>query len=284
LIFILEYALAKLWLSWGIKPKAMLGYSLGEYVAACLANVISLPDLLPIVALGGRLLAQLPPLKFLNIAESEEKLKPLLVDKEISLIAVNGPSLCLIGGTAKAIATLSQRLKCENITTDYLNVGIASHTKWVNSFLEDYVEFGKRIPLQEPTIPYLSGLTGTWVSADDTSCARYWGKVMNQTVRFADAISDLLQDPNQILLELGPGTTLTTLVNRHPHKPEQTNVLNSLYLTANHTRSDTKLALTSLGQLWLAGTEVHWRAFYAGQRRYQVSLPYPLFETEFAAF
>ena len=282
LIFILEYALAKLWLSWGIKPEVMLGYSLGEYVAACLADVIALPDLLPIVALGGRLLATIPPLKFLNIALPEEKLKPLL-GKELSLVAVNGPSLCLVGGPDKATAGIKQRLQRENVAMDYLHVGIASHTRFVEAFLKDYIEFGRHIPLQTPGIPYLSGLTGTWARGEDTSNISYWGKVMRHTVRFADTVSHLLQDPNRILLELGPGATLTTLVNRHPHKSQQLEGLNSVHLATNRIRSDTKLALTSLGQLWLAGAKVDWRAFYAGQRRYQVSLPYPLFESGMAS-
>ncbi len=220
IIFIFEYALAKLLMNWGIKPHAMIGYSIGEYVAATLAGVITLEDAIKLIVLRGELMRNLPVGVMLSVPMSEKELLPLLND-ELSLAVVNGPS-CIVAGTHEAIETFEKVMKERKILCMRLSIPTAGHSKIMDSILKDYEEEVSKINLNKPEIPYISNLTGKWITIEAASDPKYWAQHIRGTVRFADGLKELLTIENSIFLEVGPGRDLSVLVRRYiTDKPEE---------------------------------------------------------------
>ena len=273
-LFTIEYALAKLWQSWGIDPQGLVGHSIGEYVAACLAGVFSLTDALSLVAARGRMMQQVSGGAMLAIPLPEAEIYPLL-GKELSLAVCNGPFLNVVSGATAAIETLQHRLTQQGLSCRLLHTSAAFHSPMMEPILEPFAQRVRQIDLHPPKIPYLSNVTGTWITEAQATAPDYWVKHLRGTVQFGLAITELLQDPDQILLEVGPGKTLQTLIERHPERKIEQLVLSSTR-HPKQTVSDMKFLLTTLGKLWLAGTKVDWSRFYASQQRYRLPLPtYP---------
>lgn len=280
MIFVLEYALAKLWMSWGLQPAAMIGYSLGEYVAACLAGVFSLEDALFLVAKRAQMIQQLPSGKMLAVALSEQELHPLL-GSQLSLSAMNGPSSCVIAGPNDAVTQLEKELNIRKVACRRLKSDHAFHSAMMEPLIEPFTQLVKTLKLQPPKIPYISTVTGTWIKAEEAADPAYWAQHLCQPVRFADGISKLWQESSAVLLEIGPGQTLSSLVIQHPvHKRvADPVVLPSLKHAYDH-QSDSAFLLTTLGKLWLAGIEIDWPAFYKDEKRHRIPLPTYPFERQ----
>jgi acyl transferase domain-containing protein/acyl carrier protein len=275
LVFTIEYALAQLWMSWGIKPQAMIGYSLGEYVAACLAGVFSLEDGLRLVSRRARMIETLPAGAMMAVALPEDE-AALYLDDVLSLSAVNGATMCVLAGPTEAIAGLERQLDAEEITCRQVQTTHAFHSKMIEPIAASLGDWIRTVDLRPPQIPYVSNVTGTWITAEQATDPDYWVTHLLQPVRFADGIEVLWRKPGNILLEVGIGQTLGSLALQHPAKGEASDpvVLSSLP-SAHDRQSDIGLLLRSLGQLWLAGAPVDWAGFHAHQRR-RCSLPtYP---------
>ena len=270
-LFIIEYALAKLWISWGIQPQAMIGHSIGEYVAATLAGVFSLPDALKLVALRGRLMQQCPTGAMLSVGMSAAKLQPLLTNNLV-IAAYNAPKLCVVSGTEAEIAQLETNLNQQGISNRRLQTSHAFHSPLMESMITPFIAAFQRITLQTPKIPFISNVTGTWITPEQATDPHYWVNHLRQPVQFATGIKELLTEPQQILLEVGAGRTLSTLAK------QQTNshtILSSLRHPQD-TQSDVAFLLQTLGQLWLAGVSIDWSNFYTHQQRQRLPLPtYP---------
>lgn len=277
-LFTIEYALAKLWQSWGINPQAMIGHSIGEYVAACLAGVFSLEEALPLVAARGKMMQQLPSGTMLAVALSESQVQPLL-SQGLSLALINGPERCVISGTTDAIDALEKQLAAQGVESRRLHTSHAFHSAMMEPILESFTELVKKVTLNPAEIPYVSNVTGTWITAEEATDPNYWAKHLRQTVRFSEGLQQLLQDPDQILLEVGPGRTLSTLAIQHPDKAAHQVVLTSVRHPQDN-QSDLAFLLTSLGKLWLAGVEVDWSGFYANEHRHRLPLPTYPFERQ----
>jgi acyl transferase domain-containing protein len=276
-LFVIEYALARLWMEWGLHPQAMIGHSIGEYTAACLAGVFSLEDGLALVAARGRLMQQLPGGAMLAIPLPEQEVR-LLLDG-LSLAAVNGSSACVVSGHTAAIEALERRLASRGVACRRLRTSHAFHSAMMDSIVGPFAEQVERVTLRPPQIPCVSNVTGDWLAAGEATDPGYWANHLRQAVRFADGVRRLVQDPAQVLLEVGPGRTLTTLATRHPSKsPEQT-ALSSLRHPQDQL-SDAAFLLTTLGKLWLSGAQVDWAGFHAHERRRRVSLPAYPFERQ----
>ncbi|HEX6292478.1 MAG TPA: amino acid adenylation domain-containing protein [Herpetosiphonaceae bacterium] len=277
-LFAIEYALAQLWISWGIQPAAMIGHSLGEYVAACLAGVFSLEDALTLVTVRGRLMQQLPAGMMLSVALPEAELRTRLESEDtgrLSIAAVNAPALCVVSGPAQVVAELERALQSEQVDCRRVPIEVAAHSTLVEPMLEEFGRHVQALRLNRPQIPCISGVTGTWLSPADATDPAYWVRHLRQTVRFADGIAELLTDPDRMLLEVGPGRALSG-VARLQAPPDRG--LTTLASLPGHRdqQSDDAFLLTTLGRLWLAGAQVDWRAFYSHQRRRRVALPtYP---------
>ena len=273
-LFTVEYALAKLWMSWGITPRAMVGHSIGEYVAACLAGVFSLEAAVSIVAARGRLMQSLPTGAMIAVLVPEHELLPLLPDG-ISIAAINGPQQCVASGAIDAIEGLARELDKREIPFRRLHTSHAFHSQMTEPILGAFEEVVKPFAAKPPAIPYLSNVTGTWITAADVQDPDYWKKHLRGTVRFADALEELFRKPGRVLLEVGPGQTLSTLARQHPNKGTNQRILQSLrHPTDKH--SDVQVLFTTLGQLWTSGARVDWNAFRAHDRGYRIPLPtYP---------
>ncbi len=273
-LFVIEYALAKLWEKRGIRPAAMIGHSIGEYVAACLSGVFSLEDALSLVAARGRMMGELPGGSMLAVSLPEKEILPLL-NKGLSIAAVNGGSQCVVSGRTEVVNDLQKQLSQKGISCQNLHTSHAFHSEMMAPVMKPFAGRVRQIRLNPPQIPYISNVTGTWISVQDATDPDYWARHLRQTVRFADGIKELLKNPAHIFLELGPGRTLTGLVMQHPdRKPEQM-VLSSLRHPKD-SESDTAFILTTLGRLWLSGIKPDWFAFHSHEKRHRVTLPtYP---------
>lgn len=273
-LFVIEFALTKLLAEWGIKPRAMIGHSVGEYVAACLAGVFTLEEALELVALRGRIIQELPDGAMLAVTLSEKETIPLL-GKDLSLAAVNGPSLCVVSGTNEAVHRLTNALNKKGISCSQLHTSHAFHSEMMEPAIPFLTECISKINLLPPNIPYLSNVTGTWITAAEATDPAYWVRHFRQTVRFSQGIAELLAMPDAILIEVGPGQTLGTIVKRHPDKSANQLVLASLRHPKEQV-SDVEFLLSTLGRLWLAGATIDWEGFYKNEQRHRVPLPtYP---------
>ena len=277
-LFVVEYALARLWMSWGVRPQAMIGHSVGEYVAACLAEVMTLEDALALVAARGRLMQSMPPGSMLAVALPERKVEPLL-GRALSLAAVNESGRCVVAGPEGAIAELEQMLAAQKIVCRRLHTSHAFHSTMMEPILEPFVQQVRRVPLKAPRIPYLSNLTGTWITAAEATDPGYWGRHLRQAVQFAAGLSELFKNPRRLLLEVGPGRTLNTFAKKHSEKPKELVALTSMRHPQD-SESDEVFLLNTLGRLWLAGVAIDWAAWHGDCAPQRCALPTYPFELQ----
>ena len=277
-VFVTEMALAKLWMEWGIRPQAVLGYSVGEYAAACVAGILSLEDALALVAKRARMIEDLPAGSMLAVPLSEEEVLLLLGD-DLSLAAVNGPEQSVVAGTPEAVARFAASLAEQGIVCRQLQTSHAFHSRMMDPLFEPVVELARGLTLQAPRIPCLSNVTGTWLTAEEAADPAYWARHMCGAVRFSLAAQSLLVDPGQVFLELGPGQTLGNLLLQQAEGERQPLVVSALR-HSYESHPDQAFLLQALGRLWLAGVEPDWAGIYAGERRLRVRLPTYPFERQ----
>jgi acyl transferase domain-containing protein/acyl carrier protein len=277
-LFVIEYALAKLWSEWGVRPDAMVGHSIGEYVAACLAGVFSLEDALGLVAVRGRLMQGLPRGRMLAVQLSEDDTKPYL-EERLSIATINDPSSCVVSGNTQSIEALEKRFTAEGIECTKLHTSHAFHSEMMDPILEKLTREVEKVDRRPPSLPFVSNTTGTWISDDDAKSPEYWAKHLRNAVRFADDLEELLKEREQILLEVGPGRTLATFVKRHPAKVEDQVVLVSLP-HPKEKKPDAAFMLMTLGDIWLSGYRPDWSGFYAREKRRRLPLPTYPFERQ----
>ena len=277
-LFVIEYSLARLWMAWGIKPKAMAGHSIGEYVAACLAGVFSLPDALTIVATRGRLMQSLQPGAMTAVALSDEELRPSL-GEGLDIAAVNGPRQSVVSGPTHLVSQFEEELRGRDIPHRRLPTSHAFHSGMVEPILRSFAKAMRHVKLNEPQIPYLSNVTGTWITPAETTDPEYWVRHLRGTVRFGSALEELFRDPDLLLLEVGPGNVLTSLAKQHPRRPKQQRGFPSLP-DARDRASDYQVLLSTLGGLWTEGTHIDWAAFRAQDAGHRVPLPTYPFERQ----
>ncbi|MDZ8262381.1 type I polyketide synthase [Nostoc sp. ChiQUE01b] len=279
-IFVIEYALAQLWISWGIRPSAMIGYSIGEYVAATLAEVLCLEDALTLVAKRAQMIQELPSGAMLAIALSEEEIKPLLND-QISISAINGSSLCVIAGFTDAVEKLERQLSTRGLVGKRLQTSHAFHSVMMEAIAPTFHDLVQTFSLKPPKIPYLSNVTGTWITADQATDPSYWVKHLCQAVRFASGVQQLCQKDNPILLEVGPGQALSSFASQCLESDDRAkSVMLPSLQHSYEQQSDVAFLMNTLGRLWLAGTKVDWSGFYADEQRDRIPLPTYPFERQ----
>lgn len=275
-LFVIEYATARLWMSWGVKPAAMLGHSIGEYVAACLAGVFSLEHALQLVAARGRLMQSLPPGSMLAVPLSEDEVRPYL-GTELSLAAVNAPMQCVASGPTEAVEKLKRQLEEAGVRSHVLATSHAFHSAMMDPILEAFTARAAAVSLRPPTLPFVSNVTGTWITTEQATSPKYWAQHLRGAVRFADGLHALLSDPKRVVLEVGPGQVLSRLTRRSPEVTASRPVLSSMPSSQDTVAVDAPpLAYTTLGGLWQAGVTVDWRGFHGEERRHRIPLPtYP---------
>jgi phthiocerol/phenolphthiocerol synthesis type-I polyketide synthase E len=292
-VFVIDYAMAKLWMSWGIVPDAVIGHSLGEYAAACIAGVLTLEDALALVADRARMIQALPGGAMLAVSMDESDLRPLLLPSprgtsgegpgeghpdDLSIATVNAPGLTVVSGPEDAVAALEKTLVDAGRTARRLPTTHAFHSSMMTPAAQGLAARVARVRMSPPRIPMVSNVTGTWITDDEATDPAYWTRHMLGTVRFAEGVAELLAEPGRVLLEVGPGQTLSTFVRQRPaSEMEQAPaaVIPSIRYPYDR-KPDAQFLAEALGRLWLAGVEPDWRAYRAGERRRRLVLPtYP---------
>ncbi len=264
-----ELALVELLRSWDVTPFAMIGHSLGEYAAACVAGVFSLPDALGVVTCRGRLFETLPEGAMLSVPLPESEVEPLL-PPGLGFAAINGPDLCLVSGEAAAVESLENRLADRGVESQKLKIAVAAHSPMLGPILERFADYLRSIELGEPTLPFVSNVSGTWIRPEEARDPGYWVGHLRQPVRFADGLEAVLSRPDAALLELGPGHTLTSLARSHPALAPGHSVIPVL----RHPRdpaTDLDACMGAVGRAWMAGVDLDWEAVVPGAGR--ISLP-----------
>ena len=269
-LFAVEYALARWWMSLGIKPSAMVGHSIGEYVAACLAGVFSLEDALAVVAFRGRLMYGLPSGAMLAISHPAASVN---LTGDLSIAAINSPEQCVVSGAFVEIAAFEQELKKQSIACRRLITSHAFHSAMMDPILEAFEERMGTIAYQSPCIPFLSNSTGTWIKPDEATDPAYWARHLRNTVRFSDCVEEIFRRQNGVLIEVGPGNALTSLAR------QQGGAGAKVFQSLPHSREaegGLRCALHTLGQIWILGAEIDWNKLHSSETVRRVSLPtYP---------
>jgi len=280
-LFVIEYALAKLWMSWGIVPESMMVYSIGEYVAACLAGVISLEDSLRVLAVRAQRIEALAHGAMLAIAGSEAEVRPLL-GPEISMAGINGKSLCVVAGAPEAVDALQQRLVRQGeLVCRRLLATHAFHSPWMAPVAEELTTLARSIRLSPPKIPYISNVTGKPITDAEATDATYWARHLTQPVQFAAGLQHMCSPTAPVFLEVGPGQMLTSLAEQYlAGKGVADRVALASLPHASDAQPDRAFILSSLGNLWLAGIEPDWTGVHRDERRSRVLLPAYPFERQ----
>ncbi|MUG94903.1 acyltransferase domain-containing protein [Scytonema sp. UIC 10036] len=265
-IFVIEYALAQLLISWGIRPQAMIGYSIGEYVAATLAEVLSLEEGLTLIAARAQMIQKLPSGAMLAVPLSQTEISSLLNDK-LSLCAVNGPSMGVIAGETDAIKALEQQLTKEGLACRRLETSHAFHSHMMEGAASDLHKLVTTFNLQAPKTPYISNVTGTWITAASATNPDYWVKHMCQPVLFAPGIQELWKKQYPILLEVGPGQTLGSFALQCiEDNPAVSQIILPTLRYSYDKKPDLAFLLKTLGRLWIAGAHIDWAGFVSAQK------------------
>lgn len=281
-LFTIEYALAQLWLSWGVKPAAMIGHSVGEYVAACLAGVFSLADALKIVANRGRLVSEQPSGAMLSVRRPAAEIEPRLRGN-VSLAASNSPKLCVVSGPHDEVAALADQLQAEGIACKPLHTSHAFHSAMMDPVIAPFAALLADVALAAPQIPIISTVTGDWLQPEEAADPHYWARHVRAPVRFAEAVAEAWHVPERVLLEVGPRATATTLARQQLTDRAVQTAVPSLSDTAEN-EAEWQALMDAVGRLWLRGVNLDWSAFYAHESRRRVSLPtYPFARTRYWA-
>jgi amino acid adenylation domain-containing protein len=277
-LFVIEYSLARLLMKWGVRPAAMIGHSIGEYVAACVSGVFSLEDALWLVALRGKLIQRLTSGAMLSVGRGEGEMKALL-NGRLSIAGINGPGLCTISGPVEAVQELERELTGLGVASKRLQTSHAFHSAMMEPVVETFVEEVQQVQLNRPEIPYLSNVTGRWVREADALDAGYWGRHLRQTVRFWEGAEELLKQEGRVYLEVGPGRALSSMLKAGAKTGIGLRAMTAMR-AANEEVTDEEKIMRALGELWLSGAGVKWGAVYEGEARRKVILPTYPFERQ----
>ncbi len=281
-VFVVEYALARLLMEWGIKPYAMIGYSIGEYVAACLAGVFSLKDALFLVANRARLIHAVPEGAMLAVSLPESELKPIL-GEGVSVAAVNTPEICIVSGKLSGIESLEKQLQEKKILFKRLKTFQAFHSPMMAAVRKELNKLLRKVTLHPPTIPYMSNVTGTWIAAEQVTTPDYWVTHTVSPIRFSEGISELLKTSCNFFLEIGPGNSLCGFVAQH-HGSKDASTLDRFVLASlpkeSENASDEAFLLRVIGKLWAAGLEILWESFYKHEQSQRGRVPLPTYPFE----
>ncbi len=273
-LFAVSYGLGKLWLHWGINPVAMVGHSVGEYLAACFSEVMSWQHALYMVTIRGRLFEQMPPGSMMSLPMTEDEIKPFLTPR-LTFAAINSPTSSVVSGPNEDIDELESNLKERGIETRKLLINLAAHSIMIDDILPEYNRALKKIALNQPQIPYTSNVSGTWITKAEATSNQYYLDHLRNAVRFKDNAGELLKQPNRVFIEVGPGRTLTTLLAQHSDKTSSHHICTSL----RHPKeegNDVIFMLNTLAKLYLTGLDLDW-SLIRGAKNPLRRIPLPLY-------
>jgi phthiocerol/phenolphthiocerol synthesis type-I polyketide synthase E len=282
-LFMIEYSLARVWMDWGIKPVGMIGHSIGEFTAACLSGCMDLEDALNLVALRGRLMQNMEKGTMLSVVGLKEEEIAGMLEQGLSLAAVNSPKHCVVSGETRAIEKLEQHLAEKKLFYRRLHTSHAFHSPMMDPIMEEFSETVSKLKLNNPAIPFISGVTGTWSRPEEARSPQYWAEQLRKPVRFSDGIREILTDATRILLEVGPGKSLCELAQQHKINIDGNESEPVIFSSIRHIKqneSDMAFLLKTLGELWLQGAVIDWKNYYRNEKRQRIPLPTYPFERE----
>lgn len=269
-LFIAEVAMAHMLIAWGIKPAALIGHSLGEYVAAYFSGVLSLEDALTLVVVRSQLMKTLPSGKMLSVSLPESDVRQALIPG-VSIAAVNAPGQVVVAGDSESVDNFAERLARGDVEYRAIPIDVASHCHLVNGMSPAFTSFLKTLTFRTPTIPYISNVTGKWMAPDQPRTPEYWNSHLRETVRFSDGVRTLSESNYKVFIEVGPGHSLTAackvmgclndalLINAMRHQYDR--------------RGDGASLIAAIAQLWVCGICPDWMQFYNAEHRGRVPLP-----------
>ncbi len=265
-LFAVEYALACLWRSLGVEPEALIGHSVGEFVCATLAGVMALEDAARLVAVRGLLMQQQPAGAMLSVRQPAREVEARL-SGSLAVASDNGPSLCVVAGPDDEVTALEQELERAGVAAKRLHTSHAFHSPMMEPAVEPFAAHVRAVELRAPRLPFVSTATGTWITADQAGDPMYWARHLRATVRFADGVRTLLEQPERLLLEVGPRATLSTLARQQGR-------VSAVASLGDGAAAETRALLAAAGQLWCAGVALDAARLHGARRR--VPLPtYP---------
>lgn len=277
-LVVLEYALAKRLLVAGVKPKALLGHSLGQYLAATVSGVFQLEDLLLLAAERGRLTQSMPNGSMLAVSMSEEDVLKLL-PSELSIAAINAPKQIIVSGPTDVIQAFAASLAKQKVACGQLPTSHAFHSAMLDPIAVKAAELVRKFKISKPQIPFLSNLSGTWITDAEATSPEYWAAHQRYAVRFADNLRALTAKGSGVLIEVGPGETLIGLAKTAARNSEDIRLISTTRRAVSQA-SDWEHWLQMTGQLWLAGVKINWDSIHGDRRPHRTSLPTYPFERE----
>ncbi|NLE01820.1 MAG: acyltransferase domain-containing protein, partial [Fibrobacter sp.] len=288
MLFALEYSLSKLWESAGITPSAMIGHSIGEYVAATISGVFSLEDALYLVSKRGTFMQLQPAGAMISVNYPIGKLYQLL-PQSVQIATINTPELAVVSGPHTSINEFCSNLSSLNISFRNVNTSHAFHSEMMEGAVAPFISILKSINLGIPKIPYISNVTGNWVNDKDLSDFQYWATHLRNTVNFSEGIHRLLEDQYYTFIEIGPGNTLCSFVKRchtyyvkHEMFDKECSITSVSSVRSEHqTDNDYAFYLKALGSLWMRGFDIDMNCFYKGEKRYRVPMPTYSFDRKY---
>lgn len=273
-LFSVEYSLAKLWISWGIEPASMIGHSVGEFVAACLSGVIELHDCLRVLHCRASLMGSMPPGDMLAVTLGTEDVQALL-ENGISIAASNAPEVTVVSGNSTAISGFREKLEDREIQTYPLHTSHAFHSEMMAPILQPFIDAFHGIELGAPKVPFISSLSGDWISDEQAKSPEYWAAQLRNGVQFSKGVATIVGDDAPVFLEVGPSTALSNSVRKHSSSQSPLAIVSTLS-SAHKPNPALETTLGALGQLWSAGVLPDWSKFYACESRRRATLPtYP---------
>ncbi|HOP62737.1 MAG TPA: beta-ketoacyl synthase N-terminal-like domain-containing protein [Spirochaetota bacterium] len=273
ILFSIEYSLARLWIKRGVVPAALIGHSIGEYAAACIAGVFSLEDALRIVTIRGKLIQSLPEGSMLSVPLAPESLKKYL-RAGISIGAINGPILCVASGKDADVRLLQQTLQNDGITSSILHTSHAFHSSMMDTACTPFLEELKKIKLEAPKISFMSNVSGTWITDEEATDPYYWVRHLREPVNFNGGFQKLINDGFRIFLEIGPENTLCSIAKRivlNTDNMQYVNIIPSLAHPLNKIPDSESMA-KALANLCLGGALINWKSCYKDERRNRIPL------------
>lgn len=269
LIMITEYALAQLFISWGVQPKALVGHSMGENTAAALAGVMRFEDCIGLVHLRGQLFDTVPPGGMLSVPLSAEALQPYL-GADHDMASVNAPGLCVVSGPDAALKTLAEALAKDGVETQRIAIDIAAHSKMLEPILQRFGDYLRSIPLNAPALPIISNRTGEVLTAEQATNPDYWVQHLRNTVNFRACLETLAKVPNRVFMEMGPGRALSSLAQANGVAAAQ--VIPALRHPEQQVADDA-WHMATIARLWACGVPVDWTPIWGEGPRHRVPLP-----------
>jgi amino acid adenylation domain-containing protein len=278
-LFVLEYALTRLWQAWGLKIEALMGHSIGEYVAACISGVLSVEDGVRLVGRRGRLMQSMERGAMLAVRLSEADIPAWLRDEQISVAAVNGPQQCVLSGKESAITEAEARLTAAGVGVKRLATSHAFHSGMMREAAQVLASEINGVVRGDISIPYISNLSGKWAQLEEVRRGEYWGRQMLEPVQWWHGVEEVLASGATVLLEVGPGESLKSVV-KEGVRGRDVAVLSTLRGKRGPGAAAEREMVTSLGEMWVRGVGLKWGGMYAGEARRRVELPTYEFERE----